>query len=97
MSFAERFAMEVFMRTVISILCLTFSISAAQVFAQEPTKEQRAQMAEMHEKAAACLRSEKSFDQCHKEMWENCPMAKDGKSCPMMGMMHHGRKMRTQK
>ena len=33
-----------------------------------PTKEMREQMASLHEKMAACLRSAKSIDDCHHEM-----------------------------
>jgi hypothetical protein len=53
----------------------------------EITAEQRAKMAEAHEKMAACLRSDKSMDACHDEMKTYCH---EGDSmCPMMGM-HHG-------
>jgi len=33
-----------------------------------PTKEQREKMAEAHEQMAACLRSDKAIEDCHKEM-----------------------------
>jgi hypothetical protein len=52
--------------------------------ANEPSKEMRAQMAQLHEQMAACLKSDKSFADCHQDMMANCPMAKDG-NCPMMG------------
>ena len=58
----------------------------------EPTKEQRTKMADMHEQMAACLKSDMPMADCHKQMMESCPMAKDG-SCSMMGMdmkHHHG-------
>lgn len=53
----------------------------------EITKEQRESMAKSHENMATCLRSDKSFDECHKEMMKSCEdsMGKDG--CPMMGEM----------
>ena len=54
----------------------------------EPTKEQRVKMAEMHEKLAACLRSDKPAHECHNEMMDSCRESKD--ACPMMGMMHPG-------
>ena len=60
----------------------------------EPTKEQREKMAEMHEKMASCLKSDRPVSDCHKDMMEGCKetMGKDG--CPMMGGkkgrgMHH--------
>lgn len=54
---------------------------------KEPTKEERTQMATMHTKMAECLGTEKPMADCHKEMMDSCPMAKEGK-CPMMAMGH---------
>lgn len=52
--------------------------------------ETRTQMADMHQKMADCLKSDKSISECRDNMVANCPMMKDG-SCPMMGMMKgHG-------
>jgi hypothetical protein len=56
---------------------------------EEPSKEDRAKMATMHEQMAACLKSDKKFSECHDEMMKSCPMMKSGK-CPMM--MHQGDK-----
>ncbi len=51
----------------------------------EPTKEQRQQMAELHENMATCLKSDRLVSECRKEMMQACKetMGKDG--CPMMG------------
>jgi hypothetical protein len=56
----------------------------------EITAEQRQQMANMHEKMSTCLRSDKSMEDCHKEMMDSHKdfMGK-GDSCPMHGM--HGK------
>ena|SRR3954469_21492061 len=35
-----------------------------------PTKEQREKMAAEHDKIAACLRSDRAIDECHKEMMQ---------------------------
>ena len=52
------------------------------------TKEQREKMAVVHEQMAACLRSDKSLADCHKEAMKSCRDAMMGKGgCPMMG--HH--------
>jgi hypothetical protein len=61
---------------------------AEQKTAMELTTAQRQNMAVAHEKMATCLRSEKLFDECHKEMMKTCKdmMGKEG--CPMMGEMH---------
>ena len=55
---------------------------------KEPTKEERTQMATMHTQMAECLGTDKPAADCHKEMMNSCPMAKDGQ-CPMMEMGHH--------
>ena len=56
---------------------------------QELSKDTRQKMADMHQRAADCLKSDKSFAECQKEMMANCPMMKNG-HCPMM---EHGRGM----
>ena len=59
---------------------------------QALSQEQRAKMAELHEKMAACLRSDKPAPECHHEMFKSCSeMSKSGE-CPMMAGMHHGPK-----
>jgi hypothetical protein len=55
----------------------------------EWTKEQRETMAKNHDAMAACLRSDKSINECHDEMMKNC---QSSDTCPMKGRMgmHHG-------
>lgn len=73
------------------VVCMTWSLTGlaqdkttTKKTAAEPTTEQRTQMAAMHEKAALCLRSNKSMTECHAEMMKDCPMHE---SCTMgMGM-----------
>ncbi len=50
----------------------------------EVSKEARQKMAEMHQQMADCLKSDKTYLECHKNMMANCPMTNEG-SCPMMG------------
>ncbi len=50
---------------------------------EEPSPEQRAKMAEHHEKMAACLKSEKTVKECHEEMHKACESA--GGDCGMHG------------
>lgn len=50
------------------------------------SSETRKQMADMHQKMADCLKSDRSISDCRDTMMASCPMMKDG-SCPMMGMM----------
>lgn len=85
--------------SVLVVAALALSLSTA--FSAEPpapthpalTKEQRDKMATIHEKMAACLRSDKPIADCHKEAMQNCQemMGKDG--CPMMGGRMHGHMM----
>jgi hypothetical protein len=51
------------------------------------TPEQRAKMAEHHQKMADCLKSDKPMDECHKEMKADCEAM--GEACPHHG---HGKK-----
>jgi hypothetical protein len=50
-----------------------------------PSKEQRAQMASAHEKMASCLRSDRSIDECRREMRASCVSSFGEQGCPMMG------------
>jgi hypothetical protein len=62
-----------------------------------PTKEQREQMAKVHEMMAACLRSDKSVMECREAAHKQCEEAM-GPQChmmgPMMGPEHHMNKQR---
>ena len=61
-----------------------------------PSKDVREKMAALHEQMAACLRSDKSFAECHTEMRTNCWQTVGAQGCPMMGMgrgMGRGRMM----
>lgn len=53
------------------------------------TKEQREKMATLHDKMAACLRSEKAMPDCHQEMKKSCTEMGE-ENCPMM--RHHMKK-----
>lgn len=58
---------------------------------QTPSKEMRDKMAAVHEKVAACLRSDKPFGDCRAEMQQNCKTMMGEQGCPMMGMGMHDR------
>ena len=58
--------------------------------AAEPSKERREQMAVLHEKMAACLRSDKDLAACREEMRNNCRDMMGDQGCPMMDGMHEG-------
>ncbi len=73
--------------------------SATEMQTSEPSKEDRLKMAAMHQQMSLCLKSDKTLEDCRKEMMANCPMMKDG-HCSMMGdsmsMKHHGKMMHGQ-
>lgn len=50
-----------------------------------PTAEQRQKMAEVHEKMAECLRSDRPIGECRREMMKACHDTLGADSCPMMG------------
>ena len=53
--------------------------------------EMKKEMADMHQKMADCLRTEKSMQDCHGEMMKDCQGAKASGHCSMMdGMMKKG-------
>jgi hypothetical protein len=62
--------------------------------APQLSKEQREHMAIVHEKMAACLRSDKDIASCRDEMSKHCRELMGEQACPMMGMgnrmMQHG-------
>ena len=61
----------------------------------EQSPEMKKNMAEMYQKMADCMKTEKSMHDCHKEVMKDCPVAKATGSCPLMdgmkGMMNHGK------
>lgn len=58
--------------------------------AAAPSKQDREQMAQLHEKMATCLRSDKSVGECHKEMATQCRESMGADKCK--GMAEHGMK-----
>ena len=65
-----------------------------------PTAEQRQKMAEVHQKMADCLRSDRPMAECRNEMATACHDMVGAGGCPMMGkgpggmgpgMMGHGK------
>jgi hypothetical protein len=78
------------------LVAAMLALSLSTAFPAEPpapshpalTKEQREKMATIHEKMAACLRSDKSLADCHKEAMQSCQEMMGKEGCPMMGGMH---------
>lgn len=48
------------------------------------SKDAREKMAQAHEQMALCLKSDKTFEECHESLQKECTMM--GDSCPGMGM-----------
>ncbi len=61
----------------------------------EITADQRQKMADIHDKMAVCLRSDRPMADCHQEMMTACKSTMGKNGCPMMsekmghGMKHH--------
>jgi hypothetical protein len=72
--------------TLALILGANAALSDEPAAASHPTmsKEQREKMATIHEQMAACLRSDKSMDACHKEAMKNCEQAMGKDWCSTM-------------
>lgn len=70
-------------------LISTAALAAPPAAMMEVSPEQRKQMAEMHTRAAECLKSTKPMQECREEMMKNAPHMARGMSerwgCPMMG------------
>lgn len=65
-----------------SLICSLITTAAFAGQDKKMTKEERAKAAEKHEKMAACLRSDKPMNECHKEM-KGCCGKSDEHSCSM--------------
>ncbi len=65
--------------------------SAKPPAAAAPSKETRESMAALHEQMAACLRSDKSIEDCRSEMRKACHEKLGDHDCPMMSMHGHDR------
>lgn len=78
-------------KSMILAATITLALLSTNSFGEDKKKmmtmtpEQRQSMASAHDKMATCLRSDKSVEDCKKEMMESCEesMGKDG--CYMMG------------
>jgi hypothetical protein len=68
------------------MLAAAGSVAAQPASGPEPSKETRQQMAMVHEQMAQCLRSDKTFAECHTQMQTSCRAMMGAQGCPMMGM-----------
>ena len=84
-----RLTLNPLLRSLIAPMLLVgaSSFAADQPAATPPasSKEVREQMAAVHERMAACLRSDQAFAACRHEMSKNCPEM----LCPMTGTHDH--------
>ena len=78
---------------------LVFGNAKAETKAKAPnasphstmSPEMKKDMADMYQKMADCLKTEKSMQECHKDVMKDCPVAKATGHCPIMeGMMGKG-------
>ncbi|MGH8259647.1 MAG: hypothetical protein ACREUG_08150 [Steroidobacteraceae bacterium] len=79
-------------RTLVSAITLSlFLLTTGATLAADapahqmaPSKQMREKMAAMHEKMAACLRSDKPIAECREEMMKDCQAMMAGHGCSMM-------------
>ena len=81
--------------TLALILSASVAVSAEPASQGHPptSKEQREKMATIHEQMAACLRSDKSVADCHKEAMKSCQDAMGKDWCSMMHEHMHDHMM----
>ena len=75
---------------LIAALALTWAASAHAAEPKKsapaaPSPEVRQQMADVHQKMAECLRSDRPIAECRTEMMKSCRDLVGQASCPMMG------------
>ena len=84
---------------VVSLMIASWGIAAAADQPADssavPSKAQREQMAVLHDKMAACLRSDKDLAACRDEMRSDCRAMMGEQACPMMDPGMHGQMMRS--
>ena len=81
--------------TLIAALALVsvspaFAADPEQSAASDPSPETRQQMAAVHQKMAACLRSARPIAECRAEMMKSCHEMMGERGCPMMGSTDGG-------
>jgi hypothetical protein len=87
-------SMNAFKKTILPTLIAAAVLAGAATAAEhtspsgmpEPSRETREKMATLHERMAACLRSDKSVSDCRHEMQQHCRTMMGAQNCPMMGM-----------
>jgi hypothetical protein len=87
----QNLLISVFQALTASMMLASAALSAdeASPSPSAPSKEMRAQMASVHERMAACLRSDKAFVDCRSDMMKNCREVVGERGCPMMGVSMH--------
>ena len=66
----------------------TFASAAMKHECPNPSKEDREKMAAVHEQMAACLRSDKSIAECHKDLAKSQHQMMQMMGCPGGHKMH---------
>ena len=56
----------------------------AKASQQTMTPESKRDMAEMYTKMGECMKTDKSMEQCQKDIMKDCPVMKKSGHCPLM-------------
>ncbi len=84
--------------TILGLLLVSFATLTAGGLAQAQPKsgstktkqgatmnaELKRDMAEMYKKMGECMKTEKSMEQCQKDIMKDCPVMKKSGHCPLM-------------
>jgi hypothetical protein len=73
----------------ITLLSSGLALAQSDTAQSAPSPAARQQMAAVHEKMAACLKSDQPMSECRAEMWKSCNEMKEA-GCPMMDSMGGG-------
>lgn len=89
-------------RLPVAIVSLIVGLSSAMAQTPSPaatatpSKETRGKMAGVHERMAACLRSDKPIAECRAQMMKSVGHIPGETGCPMMNPGMHGQMMQDQ-
>ena len=84
----RRMAKSIFWGVIASVVmaCVAVAADDAAATSPEPSNEMRAKMAAVHEQMAACLRSDRPFSDCRRELMKGCQQLMGEQGCFMMRM-----------
>ncbi|HME72786.1 MAG TPA: hypothetical protein VKM54_23400 [Myxococcota bacterium] len=81
----KRNFLSAFVAGVVLVGSIVLGADAQQSGPADPSTASRQKMAEVHQRMATCLRSDRPIAECRSDMLKNCQDLMDKEGCPMMG------------